>query len=174
MSLIFFRASEVDSFMSNVDVSAEDDIRVLFLQFLDKLQEMLVEGEFVLEALRRAAAVREVDVDKRKVFILSHDNAPFLIHIGNAEVESDLHGLNFAIDSDAGITLFESREVKVRMIALRRTSFFGQLLRQRFAFLNAENVWFFFENTIKRAFLVHRSQSVDVPRDYLHVINMVA
>ena len=137
--LILLRPRQVDLFVRGVHIATEDD-RFFFAEFLDELEEGVIETELIVEAHRPLAAIGEVNVEEPEVFKLCTHNAAFLVKFFDTHTVNYFKRLYFRVERNATVALFDLTRRKESRVTGRGEECFGELVRRGLGLLEAEDV----------------------------------
>ena len=162
IALVVFRSGQVYLFVGGVEIAADNYLFAGFLDFAHMLEESIIEGHLIFQALRAGFAVGVIDVVDHQVVIVSYDGSAFLVEILDAQAILDGIGLMFEIERYSAITAFFGMG-EIAAIALRCFQLGGELVFGDLGLLNADYIRLVFSKPLKEAFFGRCSQAVDIP-----------
>lgn len=168
---VFLRTREVDLFVRDVQVAANDHRLGLF-EGLQIGEKITVPRLTVRQAHQLVLRVGHIDVDQIIVGKLHRDHAAFLIVRGDADAVENIHRLMPREHRGAAVTFLHGGVPEGR-IAVGP----GHMLhipRVAFGFLEANNIGPVDAEMIEKALLQHGTQAVHIPRDEFHKAQTLA
>jgi hypothetical protein len=154
------RTGDVDLFVSDVQIAAEDD-RLARLQIFEVREEGDVPlADPVAQARQTASGVWRVDRDKEEVVKLCGDDTPLVVVLGTAEAGLDVDGLDTA--EQRGAVVARALGGVPGLVRVVGQVQLGVVLG-RLDLLKTDDVRIHLAHRVHKTLLHRRTQPVDVP-----------
>lgn len=159
--LIRLRTRQINLSMSNIIVSAQNNVLPGLDQFVAVPFYRSDEGELVLDTLAFGLTVRNVAIHDGKVFILNRLHTTFVVKLSFPQ-HRDGQRLLPGIRCHAAIALFLSRSEN-RRVSLRRHLGVRQVGRKYSTLLQTQDIGLRRIEPFQKAFFQYRTQSIYIP-----------
>ena len=162
IGLVLFWPGQIDGPVCGIDITAQDDVLLLFADRVQRVQAGVVEIHFVLQTLGPLTAVGEVDVHQHEIGVMGHDDPALIVEFFDAEPRIDAFGLDLAVQGRAAVAL-SLAGTEETFVAVDVQQFIGQLFGVGLGLLQAQDIRLFGVEPLEKVLLQDRPNPIDIP-----------